>query len=137
MNSCTFIGRLVREPELKEVAGKHLLDFSVAISRKYKTKSGEKAEETSFLDFQAWDSGAETIAKYFKKGDPIILHASAKQDRWQVDGQTRSRVIFRVNTFEFVPSTGGGGKKPESDDAAPTSSSPPVGSGDTGDEIPF
>lgn len=137
MNNCSFIGRLVRDPELKEVAGKALLDFSVAVSRKYKTKGGEREEEVSYLDFQAWDTGAKTIAQYFKKGDAIVLEASAKQDRWEKDGKPHSRVIFRVNNFHFPLSNPRKGGEASSSDSAPTPTSAPVGGGDSGDEIPF
>ncbi len=108
MNECHFLGNFVRDPELKNLGTSTVVNFSLAVTRRYKKKSdGSSAQEVNFFDFEAWDTGAETISRHFKKGKPIIVHASAKHDVWEVDvdgkKQKRSRVKFRVNSFEFVP----------------------------------
>ena len=128
------MGNLVRDPELREIAGgKKVLNFSIAVNRRFKRENGS-AKETAFLDCEAWDTGAEMIAKYFKKGSPIIIHASVKQETWddKESGQKRSKLRFRVNQFEFVPRIGGGGNAEGGADAAEE----PAVSGDGGD-IPF
>ena len=105
MNECHFLGNLTRDPELKNLqSGTAVVNFCIATNgRKYKTKDGQNAKETAFLEMEAWDSGAETISKFFKKGDPIIVHCAAKTEQWESEGQKRSRIKFRVNKFEFVP----------------------------------
>lgn len=104
MNVCNFVGNLVREPELRETqSGKKVINFTIAVNRTYK-KGDERVSEAAFLDLEAWDTGAETIAKYFSKGEPIMLRASAKTDQWEdADGEKRSRTKFRVEQFWFVP----------------------------------
>lgn len=106
MNECHFLGNLTRDPELKNVGdNKQVVKFGLAVNRKF--KRGDKLDqETSFLNMEAWDSGAEMINQYFKKGSPIIVHCSVKQDNWEnAEGEKRSAIGFRVNKFEFVPST--------------------------------
>lgn len=140
MNNCVFIGRLTRKPEL-EVAGEtNVTRFSIAVGRKYKSQ-GETKEEVSFFDMVAWDKGAETICKYFDKGDAIVLYTSAKQETWtdRESGKNRSKVVFRVERFDFPPA----GKK--NGHSEPVSEGEPVGAGvgngdvtSAGqDEIPF
>lgn len=139
MNNCIFLGRIVRDLELKDANGTSLLRFAIAVSRKYKDSKGNNAEEVNFLDMVAWDKGAEIIAKHFKKGDPIILNCAAKQEQWKAqDGSNRSAVVFRVNSFEFVPSSGGGKRKNDDEDAG-SSVSNDAGSDNSGsgDDIPF
>lgn len=140
MNVCMLLGRIVRDLELKDANGTSLLRFSIAVGRKYKDSKGNNAEEVNFLDCVAWDKGAEIIAKHFKKGDPIILNTSAKQEQWTAqDGTKRSAVVFRVNSFEFVP--GSGGKRKSDDEDAGSSdsndSSSSSGGSSGGDDIPF
>ena len=139
MNKCSFLGRLTRDVNVEQINGTTLASFSLAISRKFKTREGKTSEEVNFLDFTAWDKGGDAIAKFFKKGDAIIVHAAAKQDTW-TDKETqkpRSKVIFRVESFEFVP----GGQKRSDEDAGDTtneSSAPSAPSNDGGgDDIPF
>lgn len=105
MNRCHFIGRFTRDPELKQLDSSCVTNFSLAISRRYKKSNGDWTEETAFADFEAWDKGAELISNKFKKGDLILVHCSLKQDRWSdSEGNNRSRLKFRVNQFEWVPS---------------------------------
>lgn len=142
MNNCMFLGRIVRDLEVQDVNGTALLRFSIAVSRKYKDKSGKGAEEVNFLDMVAWDKGAEVIAKHFKKGDPIIINAAAKQENWEdKEGKKRNAIVFRVNSFEFVPSSS---RRNNDDDAGgfsdAGSTEAPVTTGAAsggGDDIPF
>lgn len=127
MNNCIFIGRLANTPELRDAGDTKVANFSIAVNRKYKS-NGELRDEVSFLDMVAWDKGAETIAKYFDKGDSIILYCSAKQEVWE-DKDTskkRSKVVFRVERFEFPPANS---KNKSNGSADNEDSGIPVGAG--------
>jgi single-strand DNA-binding protein len=133
MNLCLFGGNFVRKPELKKVGTDQVsvVNFSIAVNRKFNARSGEQKKEVTYVDCEAWDSGAETIARNCDKGDYIIIYASAKNESWtDNDGKKRSRVKFRVDRFEFVPGTRRHGTTEEQED----SSEPPA---DDGADIPF
>jgi single-strand DNA-binding protein len=108
MNLCMFSGNFVKKPELKYVGeGQQVAvtNFTIAVNRKFTSRDGQSKKETTYIDCEAWDSGAETIAEYCDKGDYIIIYTSAKNDLW-TDAETnkkRSRMKFRVDRFEFVP----------------------------------
>lgn len=142
MNVCVFLGRLTRDPELKHVGNTSLTEFGIAVSRKFKTTQGETKEEVNFLDMVAWDRGAETISEYFKKGDQILVHASAKQDSWKDKdtGANRSKIVFRVDRFFFT--SGSSKRNNDEGEAEPVGAgvSAPVSNVDgvpAQDEIPF
>lgn len=106
MNHCVFMGNLTRDPELNEKVG--VVNFSIAITEKYKKKDGTEVKDTVYLDMEAWDStpgkgSATIINKYFKKGHPIIVECKAKIDSWEdkQSNQKRSRTKFRVEKFFF------------------------------------
>ena len=105
MNRCTFMGNITHDLEVKRVGPKQtsVLNFSIAVSRKYKNAKGETVKDVVFVPLEAWDSGAETIARHFKKGKPIIVHCSFKMDKWVKDEVEKSAPKFRVNEFDFVP----------------------------------
>ena len=100
------IGRFVAKPELKTTKeGTFLSEFTLVYNEKRKV--GDKLlEQAHYFDFVIWDKAAEVVCKYFDKGDLIyIVQATPRQDKWQdKDGNKRSRVLFRVDSFEFVPS---------------------------------
>jgi len=133
MNLCIFEGRLVRTPELKHLdGGVAVVNFSIAVNRYFKRNDDTFDNEVNYADLEAWDSGAETIAKNYEKGDWIRVYCSFKQDRWETaDGQKRSKIKFRVNKFERPPSAG----KREAVAVAATETPETEDSGD--DPIPF
>lgn len=107
MNECFFAGRLTRDPELKQVGsqGTAVVTFSIAVNREYKNNSGEKIKEVVFVELEAWDSGAETINRHFKKGSGIIVKSSYRPNKWtDKDGNNRLSPRFRVEKFWFPPS---------------------------------
>lgn len=136
MNLCMFSGNLTRDPEINFIqnSGTNVVNFSIAINRHYKSRDGVSKTETTFVDCEAWDTGAETIAKHFKKGSPIEVVCVAKNNRWEdKDGNKRSALRFRVERFSFPPK---GGSAPESN--GESEGEVPVGAG-VGEEseIPF
>ena len=109
MNNCTFIGRLVSDPELIEVNDTNVVRFTLAINEYRRQKDGTKKRKTDYFDFEAWDSGATTISKYCFKGDEIAVSTTARQNRWEdKEGNKKSQVRFRVNNFKLF------GKRPSS-----------------------
>jgi len=104
MNVCHFLGNLTRDPELKTTqSGKSVVKITIAVNRRYK-KNDQIEQEVAFINGEAWDTGAEVIAKHFTKGKPIIVHGSIVQDNWTTeDGQKRSALKLRIDSFEFVP----------------------------------
>jgi len=108
MNIVHLSGNFVRDPELKEIENgdrtTKVVNFVVASSRRFRKKDGSNDEETTFVNCEAWDSGAETIAKWFNKGDAIVIHGSIKNESWEdKDGNKRYRDKIRVSQFEFPP----------------------------------
>lgn len=102
MNICCFVGKLVADPELKETNNTYVVNFSLAVEDYRKDKEGEKHRRVDYLDFEAWDTGATTIAKHFKKGELLAIEAEARQHKWVSGDQKRQKVVFRVKTFKAV-----------------------------------
>jgi single-strand DNA-binding protein len=105
MNKVILKGNLARDPEMKTIKmnnGKesNVVNFTLAVSRFYQKSNGEKSKDTTFVLCEGWDSGAEAINKYFKKGDPMLLEGSLKTESWEKEGQRRSLMKVRVSSFE-------------------------------------
>lgn len=106
MNITILRGNLARDPELRVVntAGKQtsVVNFTVAVSREYTKSDGEKDKVTSFINCEAWDTGAEVIAESFKKGDLVMIEGSLRNDSWEKDGVKHSTLKVRVNNFSKI-----------------------------------
>jgi single-strand DNA-binding protein len=101
MNSCSFVGRLVDNPELRYTpSGVGISTFTLAVERKFKNKNGER--ETDFLDCQAWRGLSEVIANHCKKGNQIGIVARYQKRKYQNnEGQNRYAHEFVVSELTF------------------------------------
>lgn len=103
---CFCLGRLTADPVLKEVNDTKVCEFTLAENYYRKDKDGNKVNEPHFFNCVAWDTGAEIIAKNFKKGERMFIEAVAKQEKWEdVDKNKKSRIVFRVTEFHTVDYT--------------------------------
>jgi single-strand DNA-binding protein len=114
VNKVILIGNLTRDVEVKNLSsGTAVAQIGLAINREWKDKDGEKKEEVTFVDCEAWGKTAEIMAKYLAKGKPVFIEGRLKLDSWEKDGEKRSKIKVVVESFQFL----GSGKG--SDDAAP------------------
>lgn len=103
LNKWFGLGNLVRDPELRVTAkGTSICQFGLAINSNYTTKDGEKREEVTFVDCEAWGKQGEVIAKYCTKGKPLLVECRLKLDVWEKDGEKRSKLKAVVENFQFV-----------------------------------
>lgn len=105
LNHVVLIGRLTRDAELKYLAsGTAVCKFALAVNRRVK-KGDQWTEEASFIDVTAWGKTGEGIAKYLLKGKQVAVDGELRQERWEQDGQKRSRVEVVANSVQLL---GGG-----------------------------
>jgi single-strand DNA-binding protein len=75
----------------------------MAVNRKFTTKSGDKRDETLYIDCEMWGKRAGVINQYLSKGDPILVTGFLKQDTWETEGgDKRSKIYVSVQDFEFI-----------------------------------
>jgi len=117
LNSVNIMGNLTRDPELKYTSsGKAVCNLSIANNRVY-SSNGQKVTEVSYFDVEVWGAVAENCSKYLSKGRGIVVEGRLKQDRWEKDGKTQSRVRISANNIHFLP-----GKRDDSSGTPSTSS---------------
>jgi len=97
------MGNLTRDPEMKSLpSGKEVCALSIANNRVF-LKNGEKVSEVSYFDVDVWGVAAENCSKYLAKGSGIIVEGRLRQDRWEKDGKTQSRVKITASAVHFMP----------------------------------
>lgn len=98
MNKVFLAGRLTRDPELRYIpSGTAVCKLGLAVSRKYRTKSGEQREETLFVDVTCWDKTAEFVGENFHKGRPIMIEGRLKMDEWEDKNTGQKRTKIEIN----------------------------------------
>lgn len=103
LNKVTLAGRLTRDPELKYTgAGVAYCKLGLAVSRFYKTRDGERKEETLFVTVTAWDKAAEFIGERLKKGRPVLVEGRLTSNEWEdkQTGQKRTSIEVRAERIQ-------------------------------------
>ena len=102
-NKVILMGNLTRDPELRVTAGGvSICKIGLAVNRVYSTKDGERREEVTYVDIDAFGKQAEVINKYMRKGRPLFVEGRLKFDQWESEGQKRSKLGVILDKFEFI-----------------------------------
>lgn len=115
LNKIMLAGNLTRDPELKYTPkGTPVLDFSIAVNRRWKDENNNVKEDTYFGELRAWNKQAEVIAKHFHKGKPIFIEGRLAQEKWndKETGKPRTKTLTIVEHWDFCGEsrgTAGGG----------------------------
>jgi single-strand DNA-binding protein len=107
-NRVILMGNLTRDPELRTTeSGMAITKFGMAVSRNFKSQSGENREETTFVDVDVFGRQAEVISKYFSRGKPILVEGRLRLDQWESpNGEKRNRMVVVMENFQFVGARG-------------------------------
>src|SRR5881628_1021268 len=149
-NKVILLGNVTRDPEIRYTPkGTAVTELGMAVNRVYSTDSGEKREETTFVDVTLWGRTAEIAGEYLKKGRPIFIEGRLQLDTWddKQSGQKRSKLRVIGETMQLLggrpPGAGGGtaeagegGRESRSSKPAPPPKTGAAAEPD-GDEIPF
>ena len=112
LNKVMLIGNVTRDPELKYTPkGSAVTDLGLAVNRSYTNQAtGEKVEETTFVDVELWGRLAEIAGEYAKKGRPVFIEGRLRMDSWEdkQSGQKRSRLKVTAEGLQLLGGRTGG-----------------------------
>jgi len=109
INSVIVTGRLTRDAEIRySNNGFAISKFSIASN--YSKKVGDNWEtEANFFDAVLLGKRAESLNQYLTKGTQLIIKGEVRQNRWEQDGQKRSKVELIANDIQLLGGKQAGG----------------------------
>lgn len=129
----TVSGNIGSDPEVRDVNGTKVANFSIAVNEGYTTKAGEKVEKTHWYRLEAWDGSngkglvSNVIEPYVKKGTTVFAQGFPIIEEYEKDGVTQRSFKVKLagagSTFRMSGKSDGGGSAPAKDQG--------------GDDIPF
>ncbi len=97
MNNFTFIGRLVRDPEVTETNTTVVAKYSIAVQRDKDT--------ADFISITSFNKTAEFVEKYLRKGTKVAVTGRVQTGRYtDKEGNTHYTTDFIANSHEFCES---------------------------------
>ncbi len=136
VNKVILVGRFTRDPEIRTFTnGGKVAHFGFAVSnRKKNPNTGEWEDEPMFIDCKVFNRGefgrqADNVQQYLGKGKQAYLEGHLVLEKWETDGQKRSKHVLYVDNFQVLDSS-----RPERDSSEGSSqfsqsSSSPMDSG--------
>lgn len=103
-NKIFLMGNLTRDPQLSYLPSQTaVVEFGLAVNRRWTGKDGTKKEETCFVECRAFGRQAENINKYLSKGRALFVEGRLTFDSWTAqDGTKRSKHRVTVENFQFL-----------------------------------
>ena len=102
MNRVDLIGRFTANPELRyTTSNKAYTRFSIAVNRNKKDENGNR--EADFISCVAWEGTAETICKYFEKGNRIGISGIIQTGSYdKSDGSKGYTTDILIGNIDFI-----------------------------------
>ena len=108
INNVVLVGRLTRDAILSyTTGGAAVCKFSIA-SNTTKKDGDRWIDEANFFEVVLWGRQGEALNQYLLKGKQVAVQGELKQDRWEQDGQNRSKVYVKAENIQLL---GGGTEK--------------------------
>jgi single-strand DNA-binding protein len=158
LNKVMLIGNLGRDPEVRSTpSGQAVASFTLATSRRWRDKNGQRQEQTEWHNIVVWGKQAEIAGQYLTKGKQVYIEGRLQTRSWddRQTGEKKYRTEIVCDTFQMLGQRGGdfeggqGGGRGEYGGASSSSYSAPSsgpsydegdfggGGGPEDDDIPF
>lgn len=102
-NVIMIVGRVGSDPEVKYIdANKVVARFNVAVNRP--TKDSEGNYIIDWFPCEFWGKQAEVTGEYVKKGSLLSVVGSAKIEKWETNGEKKSRFVVNGQNLQLLSS---------------------------------
>lgn len=104
MNKVVLLGRLTKDIEVRYTeSGTAVGNLTLAVKRRIKNTDGEY--ESDFINCVCWKETAETMNKYLKKGDQVLVEGRIQTRNFEdKDGNKRYATEVVIEHMDFVGS---------------------------------
>lgn len=104
LNSVFITGNMVHdigEKDIVKVGETTKLTITIANNKSVKT-NGEWKNKASFYDVILWGKLAGNLKPYLVKGKGLAIVGTLDQDRWEKDGQAKSKIYITADSIKLL-----------------------------------
>ena len=91
LNQAVLVGRIVKDPELKDTEIGKVNNITLAVPRSFKNMNGEY--DTDFISCVLWKGVAESTAEYCKKGDLVGIKGRIQTRDVELEDETHKKYV--------------------------------------------
>jgi single-strand DNA-binding protein len=150
LNKVILIGNLGKDPEVRSLpSGQPVATWTMATSRRWRDKNGQKQEQTEWHQIVCFGKQAEIAGQYLQKGKQIYVEGRIQTRSWddRNSGEKKYRTEIICDNFQMLGQRGGDfdGSDRQASQSGPTYDEGSYGGGGGGgggadiedDDIPF
>ena len=132
INRVTLLGHAGRDPELRNMqSGDRAASFSLATTRRWKSKDGQPGEATEWHRIAVYDGAVKAVEALVRKGTPLLVEGRLATREYQdKEGNTRYVTEVVVGGVQGLVSVLTPRRKEEDEEAAPGEGGDPESGGD-------
>ena len=104
LNNVIISGNMVHdigEKDIVKVGETTKLTISIANNKSIKS-NGEWKNKVSYYDVVLWGKLADNLKPYLVKGKGLVVVGTLDQDRWEKDGQKRSKEYITASEIKLL-----------------------------------
>lgn len=109
INQVVLVGRLARDPEIKYTQSGLCILKGCIVVNSTKKDGDSYADNPNFIDFTIFGKLASSLGQYMAKGKQLSIAGNLSQERWESEGQKRSKLQVIVNQVQLLGSKSQGG----------------------------
>lgn len=103
LNKVQLIGNLGKDPEMRKTPNeKNVTSFSLGVTRRWRSKSGEAQSTTDWFNIETWGRLAEICNDYLSKGRLVYVEGRLQTDRYEQEGSTRYFTKVVANQMQIL-----------------------------------
>ena len=119
-----IVGNLGKDCIVKEVNGKHVINFSVAHTERFKDAQGNQKERTTWVECAYW-TDKTAVAQYLTKGKIVYAEGSPEAEAYtNKEGVAACTLRMRVQNIQLLGGSGGDSQGANSGNASYAGSQP-------------
>ncbi len=106
INKVILVGNLGKDPEVRHLEGGAVVaKFPLATSETYKTKDGQRVDQTEWHNIVMWRGLAESAEKYLRKGALVYIEGKIRTRSWDdKEGNKRFSTEIIADTMTMLGS---------------------------------
>lgn len=107
INTVVIAGNLTKEPTFRETSkNTHVVNFHVAVNRRYKDSSNQWQEDVCYVGIVAWNRLADSCKDRLKKGSAVLIDGELQSRTFKTDdSKNRTIVEIKAKRIQFLNKT--------------------------------
>lgn len=101
-NLIQLTGNITKAPETRQAGDATVTRARLIHNESIRKADGETVERVVAVDLDIWGKRGEAFAEHVTSKTPVYIEGRLQLDQWEQDGQPRSRLLVRVDDWQFL-----------------------------------